>query len=157
MHAANLASQVILEAIAELRARAFPLFTFALYFDHESEALSVCADSEENSNLTVASINKYNAKYFHQYMAAGDAHMAKLWQANAGRSLSLGDYSLSNLARIDTPGVQQTEEFFFSLAQALVAHEEQVLALSPTPDKVVFACSGMSDEVALVWSSNGNA
>ena len=157
MHPASLAEKVITAAVSELRAKAFPLFTFALYFDHESEALSVCADTEENSARTVASINQYNARYFHQYVAAGDASMAKLWQANAGRSFSLGDFSLVNVARVSTPGIQQTEQFFISLVQALVAHEAAVLALAPIPERVLFACSGVSDEVALVWSAKGDA
>ncbi len=157
MHPATLASQVIAAAISELQAKAFPLFTFALYFDHESEALEVCADTEENSNRTVASINSYNAKYFHQYLHAGDLSMAKLWQANAGRSLSLGDFALVNVARVATPGVEQSEEFFIFLAQALAAHEAPILALSPSPSKVAFACSGVSEEVALVWSAKGDA
>ncbi|MDC8770535.1 hypothetical protein [Roseateles albus] len=157
MHPATLASQVINAAISELRTSAFPLFTFALYFDHESEALAVCADTEDNSNRTVASVNSYNAKYFHQYLAAGDLGMAKLWQANAGRSLSLGDFSRVNIARVESPGVEQSEEFFLILAQALAAHEEPILALSPTPSKVAFACSGVSAEVALMWSAKGDA
>jgi len=157
MHPATLAAQVISAAVLELRSKAFPLFTFALYFDHESEALSACADTEENSTRTVASVNRYNAKFFHQYLAAGDTSTAELWQANTGRSLSLGDFALVNLARLDTPGVKQTDDFFLSIAQALVAHEAEILALSPSPDRVVFACSGASDEVALVWAARGDA
>lgn len=157
MHPATVASQVINATVAELRTKQFPLFTFALYFDHESETLSVCADTEDNSIRTVVAINKYNARYFHQYLAAWDTRMARLWQANVGRSLSLGDFAQVNLARTDVSGVEQTEEFFQSLALTLVAHEEVILALSPAPDKVIFACSGVNDEVALVWSGKGDA
>lgn len=150
-----LASQVIVEAVSLMRAQAFPLFTFALYFDHESEALSVCADTEENSSQTVTAINRYNAKHFHRYVAEGDIQMAKLWQANLGRSLSLGDFSMVNLARTPASGVAQSDEFFLSLVRSVIAHEATILALSPAPERVVFACSGMTDEVAFVWSADG--
>jgi len=40
------------------------VYTFALYHDHESAAVSVCVDTEANSRRVVAHTNRYNMKHF---------------------------------------------------------------------------------------------
>jgi hypothetical protein len=139
--------------LAEIASSGVPVFTFALYFDHESSALSVCVDTEENSAKTVAQINRYNAKHFHQAVEAQDLKMAALWQANTGRSLSLGDFALVNVARTDVPPGVVTERFFTGLIQEVVSVEDQVARLAPVQPKLVFACSSANEEVAYVWSA----
>jgi len=46
-------ADVLDRAIAEVRSRGIAVYTFALYFDHESPALSVCVDTAANSARTV--------------------------------------------------------------------------------------------------------
>lgn len=78
--------------------------------------------------------------------------MATLWQANVGRSLSLGDFAVVNAARTDMPGVQQDGNLFAAMLKAMVALEVEVSKLAPSPDKLLFACSGVANEVEYVWS-----
>ncbi len=152
MSAALLFHDVLESALREIESSGLPVFTFAMYHDHESGAVSVCADSEENSARAVASMNAYNAKYFGPAVAKGDLKDAALWQANVGRSLSLGDFAIVNAARTDIGEVPVDDLFYVLMAQAVVAIQDRVAALAPQPDKLVFACSGADDEVALVWA-----
>ena len=62
MSAASLFHEVLESALSEIESSGLPVFTFAMYHDHESGAVSVCADSEENSARAVASMNAYNAQ-----------------------------------------------------------------------------------------------
>ena len=152
MSAALLFHDVLESALSEIESSGLPVFTFAMYHDHESGAVSVCADSEENSARAVASMNAYNAKCFGTAVAKGDLKDAALWQANVGRSLSLGDFAIVNAARTDIGEVPVDDRFYVLMAQAVVAIQDRVAALAPQPDKLVFACSGADDEVALVWA-----
>ncbi len=152
MSAALLFHDVLESALSEIESSGIPVFTFAMYHDHESGAVSVCADSEENSARAVTSMNAYNAKYFGAAVAKGDLKDAALWQANVGRSLSLGDFAIVNAARTDIGEVPVDDRFYVLMAQAVVAIQDRVAALAPQPDKLVFACSGADDEVALVWA-----
>ena len=152
MSAAFLFNAVLESALSEVEASGLPVFTFAMYHDHESGAVSVCADSEDSSARCVASMNAYNAKHFGAAIAQGDLKHAALWQANVGRSLSLGDFAIVNAARTDIGDVPVDDRFYILMAQAVVAMQDRVAALAPRPDKLVFACSGAAEEVALVWA-----
>lgn len=152
MSAALLFRQVLDAALAEIASSRLPVFTFALYHDHESGAVSVCADTEGNSSRVVASINAYNARHFGAAIARGDLRYAALWQANIGRSLALGDFAIVNAARTDIGDVPVDEPFYVDMVQAVVAIQDRVAALAPDPRKLVFACSGADAEVALVWA-----
>ena len=156
MHLPSIADEVLSKAIAEVKAKRIPVFTFALYFDHESEALSVCVDTEDNSARTSASINVYNAKHFHGAIQQSDLRMAHLWQANVGRSLSIGDFVLVNAARTEVLGIDQDEALFLQLVRSLVAREFDVLNLAPSREKLIFACSGLNSEVEYVWSAKSD-
>jgi hypothetical protein len=157
MHLPTVIAEVLSHAIIQIRERALPVYTFALYFDHESEAISVCVDTEENSARTVLSMNAYNTKHFHRAVSDGDLKMAKLWQASLGRSLSLGDFALVNAGRTELPGVEQDELLFATMLNALVAAELEVSKLAPAPRKLIFACSGVANEVEYVWSAASDA
>jgi hypothetical protein len=157
MPPANLVQTVLRQALAEIKSSGISVFTFALYFDHESSAVSVCVDTEENSARTVAQMNRYNAKYFHQSVAAADLKMAALWQANVGRSLSLGDFELVNVARTEVPQSAVDEQFFVQLVQELVGIESRVVLLATAHEKLLFACSSANEEVAYVWSAASDA
>ncbi len=157
MAPSKLLSEVLASAIAEAKQCQVPIFTFALYHDHESEAVSVCIDTEENSNRVVRSINDYNMKHFMKAARAGDLKSASLWQANIGRSLSLGDFSMVNLARRPLEAIQATDHFYAEMVQSVIAVQDQVAALSPEAKRLVFACSGADDEASYVWSLPADA
>jgi len=148
---------VLSRAFAELDVDPVPVYTFALYHDHESEAVSVCVDTEENSRAVVAAINRYNAKYFLSEIKAGSLKGASLWQANVGRSLSLGDFARVNLARTSLDGLVTDAGFYLEMGRAVCSAAQRVAARSPDPSRVVFACSGENDEVALVWALPADA
>jgi hypothetical protein len=48
---------VLTRAIAGVRAKKIPVYTFAFYHDHESAAVSVCVNTKSNSARVVASAN----------------------------------------------------------------------------------------------------
>jgi hypothetical protein len=145
-------TSVLNSALLDVAAKKLPVFTFALYHDHESGAVSVCVDTEENSNRSVVSMNRYNMRYFMQALTNGDLKSAGLWQANIGRSLSLGDFALVNAARTSLGNLTVDGGFYLDMMKSLVAVRDQVAALAPEPERLVFACSGANDEVAFVWS-----
>jgi hypothetical protein len=66
-------------------------------------------------------MNRYNMKYFMQAIADKDLKSANLWQANIGRSLSLGDFLLVNCARTDLGKTKTTPAFYLAMIEALVA------------------------------------
>ncbi|OGB13658.1 MAG: hypothetical protein A2W72_02445 [Burkholderiales bacterium RIFCSPLOWO2_12_67_14] len=157
MSLSDTVSSVLRNAIAHLADAAIPVFTFALYFDHESSAVSVCADTEESSNRLVSNMNSYNTKHFHNAVSSADLEMAALWQANIGRSLSLGDFAVVDLCRSELPDVTQNDSLFLTMVRCLVAVEKDVLSLTTRPERLLFACSGKDKEVAYVWSASGDA
>jgi hypothetical protein len=157
MEASQLFENVLSAALAQVKAAGIPVFTFALYHDHESAAVSVCVDTEESSVRSVRATNQFNMRYFMKAVAAGDLADASLWQANIGRSLALGDFALVNAARTSIGSVSVNDEFYLAMVRALVAKQQQVSDLSTNPERLVFACSGPDDEVAYVWSMPASA
>lgn len=157
MPSEKLLDSVLQSALSEVRQKSIPVYTFALYHDHESNAVSVCVDTEENSSKSVASMNRYNMKYFMKAIDEKDLKAASLWQANIGRSLSLGDFALVNLARTDLGKTKAVAAFYLSMVEALIRVQGEVIALSPNPERLVFACSGPNEEVAYVWSAQSAA
>ena len=143
---------VLKAAIAEVKSKKISVFTFAFYHDHESGAVSVCVDTEENSARTVHSMNKYNLRHFHKAVAAGNLQQASLWQANVGRSLSLGDFVMVNVARADIEELVIDKQFHLSMVQALVHVQDEIATLSSNPELLLLACSSENSEVGYVWS-----
>lgn len=143
---------VALDAVAS---QGIAVYTFALYHDHESAAVSVCVDTGESSARFVASVNRCNMTRFARAVAEGDLRSAAMWTANVGRNLSLGDFALVNVARTPLGDVVVDDEFHVAMAQSLMAVRHRVAALSARPERLIFACSGPDDEVALVWAMPG--
>jgi hypothetical protein len=142
---------IIRDALAEAQAKAVPIFTFAFYFDHESAAVSVCIDTEENSRRKVQKMNAYNSAHFHAAVTAGDLRRAAMWQASVGRNLSLGDFSLVNLARIDVPAPHGDSDFFLRMIRAVVRNQPAIERQSADPLRLCLCSSGPDDEVQWVW------
>src|SRR5437016_14539424 len=149
---------VVKAALKELRADPVPIHTFALYHDHESAMVSVCVDTKESSTKFVDDSNGWLMKYFAEHIHNGSYKDACLFQANVGRSLSLGDFARVNLGEADLDhGVVADEFFYLAMARAVIAHQEEILSLAPDPEDVVFCCSSADSEVGLVWSMLTNA
>ena len=127
MPSRKLIDEIVAQALAEAETKNIPIYTFALYYDDEFLALSVCIDTQENSLRAVKSMNAYSAKYFLHAIASGDLKSAALWNANGGRSFSLGDFVLVNLARTDVAGPKDDPGLFQDLLQALVRNLPVIL------------------------------
>jgi hypothetical protein len=145
-------AKVISTALAEAARRSIAIYTIALYYDHESHAVSVCMDTEANSAECVRGTNAYNMRYFYEAIDEGDLGDAALWQANVGRNLSLGDFALVNLCRTDLGDETPDQDFFVEMVRTLVSAESDVLRQASDPDRVLFVCSTAADEAGLVWS-----
>jgi hypothetical protein len=144
---------VIRDAIAVLKTKGIPLHTFAFYHDHESAAVSVCADTEANSRRVVLQMNRYRIGHFIEAIERRDVKHAALWQANVGRSLSLGDFALVNLARKDLGRLRVGTTFHLVMVRTLLGYANEIAQLSPDPDTLLFCCSGPDNEIAYVWSA----
>lgn len=151
MTSESLFVNVVDRALAEARSRSIRVYTFAFYHDHESAAVSVCVDTQDNSERVVRGINAYNSKHFFEAVETRDLKMAALWQANTGCSLSLGDFAAVNLARTELPGNLRGVDYCAMVHAVMVRHEE-VRLQSLDPSRTLLACSGPEEEVALVWS-----
>jgi hypothetical protein len=149
--------RVLSEAITAIRREGVRIHTFAFYHDHESDAVSVCVDTEESSKRLVVSSNAYNQKYFWPAVEKGDLEDAALWTANIGRSLSLGDFALVNLARTDLPPGPRPKDFYLEMVRALHAKEEEIVGLASSPESLLFCASGPNAEVGLTWASANGA
>ena len=157
MRTRQLFDSVVAAAIAEERRNATPVYTFALYHDHESRAVSACIDTLENSVRLVRSINSYNAKHFCRALKNGDLSEAALWTGNIGRSLSLGDFVLKNIGRTKSAKFESDPDFYVEMARSIAAAEADILACSTMPADVIFACSTAKDEVGLWWGPTSGA
>jgi hypothetical protein len=153
----TIAASVLEDAIATLRRERMDVYTFALYFDHESCAISVCADTVANSLVTIEQINRYNRKYFDLAVTSGDLQAASMWCANTGRSLALGDFALKNLARSTVDRSEVTEDFYRGILRALLDVEDKVATLTTNKASLLLCCSGPSDEVEFFWTPRVDA
>ena len=149
--AAALFADVLSNAIGDVRDRGTPVYTFAVYHDHESAAVSVCVDTEANSLRFVTESNAYGIKRFAKAVAAGDLRAAVVWSTNVGRSLPLGDFALVNVARANLNGITPGEGFHLAMVRALWERQRQVADLSPAPEQLLFCCSGAKVEVEHMW------
>lgn len=151
--AMRLFNDVLSRTIAEVRERGTNVFTFAFYHDHESAAVSVCVDTEPNSAREVLSENAFGMKYFADAIADGDLKQAALWKANIGRSLSLGDFELVNVALTDLGSVTVDDDFYLSMIRALRSRENDIVQLARQPHRLLFCSSSADAEVGYLWTA----
>ena len=124
------------------------LYSLAVYWDHESGLVSICIDTEKNSRAKVIESNEYNYRYWSEAIKHGDIEDAKLWQANPGRNLSLGDFAYVNIVESELQGR-------FNPLEAIGAIESSrtlILQKARSPSDVRFMVSTEQEEVGLVWS-----
>jgi hypothetical protein len=148
---------VLASALGEAQMQSIDVYTFALYHDHESHAVSVCIDLIENSAKAAQHTNDYNMKYFARAISNGDLEDAALWQSNIGRNLSLGDFSHVNMSRRTLKDVEITGDLYLEMVRAVMSVEPKILNLASAPECVLFVCSGEDDETQYVWSRTNSS
>jgi hypothetical protein len=144
-------AEALTEALAVVRESKITIFTIAFYHDHESRAISVCVDTEENSHLVAASSNRYFSKYFWRALEVGDLGELRSSNANVGRSFSLGDFKLVNAGRRDLPKGKIPKDLYLDMIRVLRSKEEEIVALSVSRERLIFCCSGPNAEVDFWW------
>ena len=149
----ELLDRTIDEALEDCRARSILIYTFALYFDHESSAISVCVDTEANSKIVVNAVNAYNNKHFLNAVKQNELSELALWSANPGRNFSLGDFVIDNAGRTDVAVANDDESVFLTMIKAIIRNRSKIIDGSAGEDSLIFCCSGPNDEVEYVWSA----
>lgn len=143
---------MIRESLAVVKERGVDIYTFSIYHDRESETLSVCVDTAENSAKNVVEMNTYGSKHFRKAIENNSLKEAAPWQANVGRSLSLGDFALVNCAEVDlTLSSEVPRDLYIVLIETVMKMESEICAYARDLSKVLFTCSTENDEVGLVW------
>ena len=148
----SLLTAVMNRALELLEQQSFALYTLAFYLDHESSAIAICADTQPNSDRVVAEINRYNLRHFLDAIREADLSAAALWQANVGRSLSLGDFTAVNLARTELGDVPVDVSLCHAMVDTVIKNHSRIRKLSPNPAHTLLATSTLEDEVGLIWS-----
>ena len=133
------------------KASGIDIFTFALYHDHESGFVSVCIDTKENSEIQLAKSNTYSMKNFRKAIENGQPEQARLWQANVGRSLSLGDFQAVNVAELTINDDLTNGDLYLDMVRAVQEKAPDILQQSTHKSSLVFCCSSADEEVGLVW------
>jgi hypothetical protein len=150
----RLFEDVLSRAIADVRGKGIDVFTFAFYHDHESAAVSVCVDTESSSKRLVVSQNIFRLQQFAAPIAKCDLRKAKLWNANTGRSLSLGDFALINVSRTNLGPIRPGPDFYVTMARCLRSFAPDIIPLASDPQRLLFCCSSADDEVGYMWSAD---
>ena len=150
----SLFDDVLTRAIAEVRASGIDVYTFAFYHDHESAAVSVCADTERSSVRFVVGQNRYTHQYFAKSVEESDLEMAGLHKANVGRSLSLAEFEIVNAAYTDLGQIEPDDDFYLSMIGAVRRKEKEIVALARDPVRLLFCCSSAKAEVEYLWTAD---
>lgn len=150
--AAEFFHAILRAAIDEIKSRNISVYTFAFYHDHPARAVSVCVDTKESSQRSVQESNTVSLEYFLEALADGDLKEASQWPANGGRSLTLGDFALVNVARQEIVDVRVNKQFHLQMLKAVMAFQDEIATLSPQPEELLLTCSGVDEEVEYVWS-----
>jgi len=128
------------------------IYTVAFYLDHESHAVSLCIDTLESSTTFVRRGNAKAREFFVQALERGDIQSASRRWANAGRSLSLGDFAVVNAGREDLGHIPQDSSLILDMVRVLESRRNMIAGLSTRPSEVLLASSTLHAEVGLVWS-----
>lgn len=115
------------------------IFTFALYYDHESYAVSVCADTIENSERVAREINAFSREQFFAAIQQQELERAALWNSITGRSFALGDFTYRSLGWEAIKAPNNSAPFYRAMVQALIRNSHKIAALTRNPEQLVFA------------------
>jgi hypothetical protein len=143
---------MVKEALALVIEKNINIYTFAYYHDHESSCISICIDTEENSNKLVKSSNEFTKKHFYKNLEDEDLDSLKLFCFNSGRSFSLGDYTYRNIVYKKIPEEYKlSKKIYLEMIKAINSNKEEILKFSDKPDNIFFSCSSEDNEVEYIW------
>ncbi len=146
-----LCDELINETLNILTTKQISIYTFAFYHDHESDAISICIDTESNSEKVVNSSNEFTLKYFHDELSNQNLDSLKLWNINSGRNLSLGDFQYANIVYKNIDKRFINSDMYLSMINSIERNKSRIVSYSKCPDKIVFCCSSADNEVAYIW------
>jgi len=143
--------KMVSDSLKSISDKSTSIYTFAFYHDHESDAISICIDTEDNSEKEVISSNKYTQKYFKDILKNNDIDSLKLWNINTGRNFSLGNFTFVNVVYVKLEKIYFTKSLYLSMINCIERNKKNILAHSKYPQKVVFCCSSEKNEVEYIW------
>lgn len=143
--------KVIDDALQILFEKGTDVFTFALYYDHESFAVSVCADTRGNSLAVARQMNDFAAARFRAAIASKDLDQAGNWARVAERSYALGNFSFGSLGWKAIKAPKNSAPFYLAMVKALQRNAPKIASLSRNPESLVFCCSSKNSEVGFTW------
>jgi len=145
---------LIFEALKAASEQKIDIYTFAMYHDHESGFVTICIDTKQNSDKSVISQNRYSRDNFLREIEGGNLEMAGLWQANGGRSFSLGNFSFVDFRAIEVTQRKKQKGFYLAMIKAIEEMSELIQRSSSHGSNLIYCCSTEKDEVGLIWSPN---
>ena len=144
---------LIFASLKKIEKAKINIYTYALYHDHESGFVSVCIDTKDNSLRSVQSSNDYVREKFITAIGNNDLKKALLWQCNAGRNFSLGNFKYINIEEIKVPLKPKSNSFYLDMVKAIEEMSELIIRHSSYGKELAFCCSTKSEEVGLIWCS----
>jgi hypothetical protein len=152
MNAAKLILEKVLDdAIAALRQRTERVCTVAFYYDHECNAVSICADTHENSERVTAKSCDFSREQFLDAISEADLESAARWSRNTGRSLSLGDFAFVNIAYTKLRCPATSPDLYIEMIRVLNAKQDELSAVADPRVPMLLAASGPKFEVEFSW------
>lgn len=86
------------------------IYTVSIWTDPSAAASSINFDTKENSDKKIESANKFNKKYYDEYMAKGDVEQAKLFEPIKGRNCNPADFALRDFIEIENKAIPNNWE-----------------------------------------------
>ncbi|WP_339847788.1 hypothetical protein [uncultured Halopseudomonas sp.] len=144
--------KIIHDGLSKAKAKSVDIYTFALYHDHESHFATVCIDTIESSKRSVISSNEFSKKYFMRSIMSGELPSPGAWNANGGRSFSLGDFALVNVSEVKVARLPKLPDFYIDMVLAIEETRALIEKQSTHGPQLLYCCSTENNEVGLVWS-----
>ena len=142
---------IIDRALTILFEKKSDIYTFALYYDHESHAVSACADTMENSARVTHEMNAFSRAQFFAAIQQGDLERAALWNFHTGRSFALGEFQFRSLGWTPLRVPNNSAPFYRALVAALIRNSNKIAALTRNPEALVLCCSSKKNDIGLIW------
>lgn len=143
--------RVIERALNILFAKKADIYTFAFYYDHETKAVCICADTKINSRKMALQTNAFKYEHLRRSIEKKDLKRAMNFGWISERSFSLGDFTFKDLGWTSIAAPNNSQPFYLAMVRALMRHMASISALSRSPEELVFCCSTKDSEVGLSW------
>lgn len=143
--------RIIGDALHILFDKGADIFTFALYYDHEGRAVSICADTEVNSRSAARKMNTFVGQQFYRAIQNGELDEAAKWGTIGERSLALGDFKFQSLGWRSMTAPNNSAPFYRAMISSLLRNSTKISGLSRNPENLVLCCSSKDSEVGFSW------